>query len=151
MPLPIKLWSRLPKKGHIKNGKCPPRLEVQRALQKAGINESSPYGLPNNYLDFPLENHNPNFLLAAETSFPADQHSYMMQRDPTESSKLCPKDHCVARWTTPQHEYRAVCPLTLRVVGDLREPGALLSLRILPPPMSSIHFIHSISSRSLLY
>lgn len=49
-----------------KNGKCPPHLQVQRALQKAGINESSKEGTDlNKCLDFPLENCNANFFLVA--------------------------------------------------------------------------------------
>lgn len=70
MPLPIKLWGRLPKKGHIKMESVYPTFQVQRALWKAAINESSKEGTDlNKCLDLPLENHNAYSYLVAKRLF----------------------------------------------------------------------------------
>lgn len=107
-----------------------PSLKSRGLSKRLGLMRAAHMGLLNNYLDLPLENHNPNFLLAAETSFLAEHHSYTVWRDPT-AAKLWPEDHCVGEQLYNMNTV-LVAPLTFRVVGGLREPGALLALWILP-------------------
>lgn len=80
MPLPIKLWGRLPKKGHINMESVHPILKSRGLSKRLGSMTAAHMGLLNNYLDFPLESHNSNSLLAAETSFLGECHFSMMWR-----------------------------------------------------------------------
>lgn len=74
MPLPIKLWGRLPKKGCIKMESVHSTLKSRGLSKRLGSMTAAHMGLLNNYLDFPLESHNSNSLLAAETSFLGEWH-----------------------------------------------------------------------------
>lgn len=83
-----------------KNGKCPPHLEVQRALWKAGINESSTYGIAEqlSWLS-PWESQS---LLAAERHhFQQNAIFPWCRAHPTDTCKAVPRGS-LSRWTTPQ-------------------------------------------------
>lgn len=96
MPLPIKLWGRLPKKGHVKMQSVHPTLMSRRLCERLGLMRAAHMGLLSNYLDFPLENHSPNSLLAAETSFPAECLFFFhdVKHIPRISAKLCHSSLC---------------------------------------------------------
>lgn len=95
MPLPIKLWGRLPKKGHIKMESVHPTLKSRGLSERLGLMRAAHTGLLNNYLDFPLENHSPNSLLAAERHhFQQNGVCPRCRGHPTDTCKLCHKGHC---------------------------------------------------------
>lgn len=59
IPLPFKLWGRLPKRGHIKMESVHPTFKSRRLSKRLELMAAAHIGLLNNYLDFPLENHHP--------------------------------------------------------------------------------------------
>lgn len=65
--------------GHIKMESVRPTLKSRGLSKRLGLMRAAHMGLWNNYLDFPLETHNPSSLLAAD-SIPAERHFPMAWR-----------------------------------------------------------------------
>lgn len=130
MPLPIKLRGRLPKKRPHKNGKCPPHLE-HTELRRLGLMRATHKGLFNSPLDFPLENHNPNSLLAAETSFAAEGQCCVVQRTNLNHESRQPGKHSCSRnagSACTHSEWR----LDERALPSKDTPPPMFSFTILP-------------------
>ena len=152
MPLPIKLWGLLPKKGHVKMQSVHPTLMSRGLCERLGLMRAAHMGLLNNYLDFPLENHSPNSLLAAETSFPAECLFFFhdVKHIPQIPAKLCHSSLCPGE---SPHNVNVVSmsTLTFSVPCSWSQKTKGHSSKDPPSTLFPIHLIPAVFFRSLLY